>query len=89
MTVSYDGVSETGRLLVYCHLCREHFKKLLLVNVPLNEVNSEVWLNLYASGRTQSDPTTACEIVFGKVIHNIVKQAEDILCQSDEEKADG
>ena len=45
-------------------------------DLPLAEVDVEVFVGLYRDGKTESHPETAAEIVFGEVLPDAVSGAE-------------
>lgn len=81
VTMPYSPDVEVGRILVYCPNCRSDMAKLIGLIIPIGEVSPEVFLELYRTGKTESDPAIATEIVFGKVKPEIARHAEYILAQ--------
>jgi hypothetical protein len=69
----------SGRVLVYCAMCRENYRDYIGKSIPLELVSKEVFLELYRTNRTSSDPQTAVEIVFGKDDFNLVCEAMRLL----------
>ena len=47
--------------------------------IPLGKVSSGVFLDLYRTGKTTSDPFTACELVFGSVKPDLVREAQTLM----------
>ena len=72
-----------GRILVYCPRCRENVADKVDVNLPLAEVDVEVFVRLYRDGKTGSAPDTAAEIVFGEALPDAVRGAEEALLQNE------
>ena len=79
VTLRYSRHAPGGRILVYCSRCREDFAPWIGVCIALDAVTDEVFLGLYRTGKTESDPATAVEIVFGKDRHDLVSAATLIL----------
>lgn len=58
-----DG--KAGRVLVNCNDCRNRDVPIL-VSIPLELVDEDLFVELYRLGYTESEPETAVEIVFGE-----------------------
>ena len=52
---------------------------MISVDVPLTEVDVEFFVGLYRNGKTDSDPETAADIVFGLAVQDAVTGAENAL----------
>ena len=68
-----------GRILVYCRTCQVDMAGQLGETIPLGKVSSGVFLDLYRTGKTTSDPFTACELVFGSVKPDLVREAQTLM----------
>ena len=65
-TVLMCGPVHPSRVLVYCPECRAELSHMLGSDVPLTDVDVELFVGLYLDGKTESDPETAAESVFGE-----------------------
>lgn len=79
VTLRYSSHAPAGRILVYCPRCRADFARHIGVHIALDAVTDEIFLGLYRTGNTGSDPATAVDIVFGKDRHDLVSAATLIL----------
>ncbi|EKF73010.1 hypothetical protein A11A3_15704 [Alcanivorax hongdengensis A-11-3] len=69
-------------MLVYCLPCRQNHEEKIDVDIPLGMVNRSLFLDLYRTGKTRSDPFTATELVFGRADPELVSQAQQLLATS-------
>ena len=76
VTIRYAEDSEPGRLLVYCRQCRNDFSKHINVDISLDEITPENFIDLYRTNKTSSDPITAAEIAFGIADAEVVNTAQ-------------
>jgi hypothetical protein len=79
--IPYSSEDDSGRLLLYCRVCRDSFSKIFSLTMPLVSVTTEFFLELYRNKKTSSDPLTAVEIVFGVADLDIVRSAKQILAE--------
>ena len=79
ITIPYEHNSESGRILLYCEGCRANAFDSTGVSIPIIEVTPEIFLDLYRTNKTASDPSTASEIVFGYSNARLVSAAEKLL----------
>ncbi len=77
--IPYEENRTPGRVLVYCGACREVVADRISEAIPLAKVSRGVFLDLYRSGKTASDPFTAVELVFGRSDTDLVREAQGIL----------
>lgn len=79
VTIPYEEHRTPGRVLVYCTACREVVADRIGETIPLAKVSRGVFLDLYRSGKTASDPFTAVELVFGRTDADLIREAQAIL----------
>jgi hypothetical protein len=79
VSLRYNTEDEAGRLLVYCAKCRNDFSSQIDINIPLDSVSDEVFIDLYPTNKTSADPITAAEIVFGTANRELVQAAQMYL----------
>lgn len=84
VTVRYIEGEGPGRVLVYCPTCRTDFGDSIGVNIPLESLTSEAFLDLYRTKKTSSHPETAVEIVFGEKRPELVSEATRLLRETSE-----
>lgn len=68
-----------GRVLLYCERCRKAGNDRISVSIPIKKITPELFLDLYRTGKTESSPPTAVEIVFGEKIQELIQEANSIL----------
>jgi hypothetical protein len=59
VSLRYNTEDESGRLLVYCPKCSNDFSSQIDINIPLDNVTDEVFIDLYRTNKTSADPITA------------------------------
>lgn len=79
VTIPYQDDAGAGRILVYCRNCQADMIGQLGETIPLGKVSPGVFLDLYRTGKTTSDPFTAVELVFGKPDPDLVREAQNAL----------
>ncbi|MEQ3636463.1 hypothetical protein [Alcanivorax sp.] len=79
VTVLYEEGANAGRALVYCEACKADMMAWIGEAIPLEKVSPAVFLDLYRTGKTASDPFTAVELVFGRKDADLVRQAQALL----------
>lgn len=89
VTIRYEQNGESGRVLVYCPPCRNDFRAHMGVCIPLTELTVEMFLDLYRSGKTASDPHQAVSIAFGVTDETIIREVELVLSQARHHGAEG
>tara|TARA_B100000446_G_scaffold175907_1_gene187104 strand:- start:7804 stop:8172 length:369 start_codon:yes stop_codon:yes gene_type:complete len=82
VTIPYDGGQGAGRILVYCRSCWTDMAEHVAEVIPLEMVSPGVLLDLYRTGKTTSDPFTACELLFGRAEPELVREAQVLISQS-------
>lgn len=82
VTIPYDGGQGPGRILVYCRDCWTEMAGHVAEVIPLEMVSPGVLLDLYRTGKTTSDPFTACELLFGRAEPELVREAQVLISQS-------
>lgn len=83
VTLRYSEREKAGRLLLYCDGCREQMFHLIGVELPIEDVTDQTFLDLYRAGLTGSEPEMASAIVFGERRTDTVCQATAILKNGD------
>jgi hypothetical protein len=79
VTVSQPGSYGPGRTLLYCPRCRAANQHQLDISWPLALLTPGTFLQLFRSGKTESDPRTSVHLVFGPGNDWIAAEAADIL----------
>lgn len=79
VTIGGPGSEANGRTLLYCPRCRVSNQHQIDISWPLGLLTPGTFLELYRTGRTESDPRIAVEIVFGRGNAWIADEASDIL----------
>jgi len=64
---------------VYCASCRREKFTTIDVSLPLSLLTPEIFRELYAMGKTGSDPRIAIDIVFGKSDRALQRELEAII----------
>lgn len=82
VTIPYDGGQGPGRILVYCRDCWAGMAEQVAEVIPLEMVSPGVLLDLYRTGKTTSDPFTACELLFGCVKPELVREAQVLISRN-------
>lgn len=79
VTLSYEEGMGSGRVLVYCQECWIAMADCVAEVIPLEMVSPGVLLDLYRTGKTVSDPFTACQLVFGHAKPELVREAQALI----------
>ncbi len=79
VTIPRGGGQGGGRVLVYCQGCWTEMASQIGEVIPMEMVSPSVFLDLYRTGKTGSDPFTACELVFGRVEPDLVREAQTLM----------
>lgn len=79
VTIPYQEAAGAGRILVYCSTCQAGAANQLAEIIPLGKVSPGVFLDLYRTGKTTSDPFTAVELVYGRSDPDLVREAQNVL----------
>lgn len=74
VTAPYDEGGPAGRLLAYCHPCRQEHSNVA-ASIPLELVGEDLFVGLYAGGFTRSDPDLATSILFGTEMPSLAERA--------------
>lgn len=82
VTIPYEEGQGAGRILVYCRSCWTEMAEHVAEVIPLEMVSPGVLLDLYRTGKTTSDPFTACELLFGRAEPELVREAQVLISQS-------
>ena len=86
VTLRYNDTDSAGRILLYCNSCRQRAKLRIGVNIAIEEVTPEIFLDLYRTKQTTSDPAIAVDIVFGESNSLLVREVERIFKLHDKKK---
>ena len=81
VTIPYEAGQRSGRALVYCQKCKAEMADCIAEVIPLEMVSPGVLLDLYRTGKTASDPFTVCELIFGRVEPELVREAQALISQ--------
>jgi hypothetical protein len=84
VTLRYSDTESAGRILLYCGRCREWAKLWIGVTITIEELTPDIFLDLYRTKQTASDPYTAVEIAFGESKPLLVQEAKRILKSHDD-----
>ena len=79
VTIPYEQGLGAGRILVYCRECWTEMAEHIAEVIPLEMVSPSVLLDLYRTGKTTSDPFTACQLVFGHAEPELVREAQALI----------
>ena len=79
VTIPYEQGQGAGRILVYCRGCWTEMAEHIAEVIPLEMVSPSVLLDLYRTGKTASDPFTACELLFGRAKPELVREAQVLM----------
>ncbi|MFC0682575.1 hypothetical protein ACFFGH_32500 [Lysobacter korlensis] len=79
VTIGSPGGDLPGRALLYCPRCRATNQHQVDISWPLALLTPGTFLQLYRTGKTESDPRQAVRIVFGPGHDWISTEAGDIL----------
>lgn len=79
VTYGEPGGDFPGRTLVYCSACRKANNHRIDVSLPLGLMTPAIFIGLYQTGRTESHPETAVEIVFGEQLPAVVEAAYNAM----------
>ena len=79
VTIPYEAGQGSGRVLVYCQECWTEMADCVAEVIPLEMVSPGVLLDLYRTGKTVSDPFTACQLVFGHAKPELVREARALM----------
>lgn len=64
-----------GRILVHCRHCRISNRSRTAVSFPLSMLTEQIFVELYRTGQTRSDPEISVPMVMGednpKLVHEI------------------
>ncbi len=78
VTLPYDDEETAGHLSAYCNRCR-HADSNIAASIPLELVDEDVFVGLYAGGFTRSDPGIATAVLFGEEMPTVAERARRAL----------
>lgn len=79
VTCGDPGSDFPGRTLVYCAHCRREKFTMIDISLPLSLLTPDIFRQLYVMGKTESDPATAIDIVFGRSERALQWELEAII----------
>jgi hypothetical protein len=78
VTLPYDDEDKAGHLLAYCDTCR-HDDSKVAASIPLELVDEDMFVGLYAGGFTRSNPGIATAVLFGEEMPTLAERARRVL----------
>lgn len=78
VTVTESDEDKAGELKAMCSLCRRK-DETVTASIPVELVDEDTLVGLYASGYVQTDPGIAVRLVFGESVPSIEDRARHAL----------
>jgi hypothetical protein len=64
ITALYGTGGRSGRIMLYCGPCREWLGDRVGVDIPIDQVDVDCFVEIYERGQSESAPSIAADMVF-------------------------